>query len=347
MTEKNQIENNQSPRILFSLVALIFFAPIVNVLLKWNEEDYELTENDIKIIATYKKACYAIYFIILIILTLLFFYIKYSIDLLIYAIYTLVILVSAYIIYNIKLIYDNKWALFFSNDEIKKLEVKYIKAWNVDYLLLYIPFLNEYLFQKKQYSKEQEYWLKESIFFSYILWFVWVLSFFLPSFINLFYIIVLLIIWRSISLLFGIDFIPDNIKEKIYNSFSTKTVELFAYICAIFYFTFWNLINLLSNKKRLDFGFYLHQSKKYLNIWYEINSILKKFKKYLYLILSYAVFVWINLFLLIKSKNSFSYVYVLSLFIIIFPFYLSIVKEKKLYNLPFISKLLEKVMKKF
>jgi len=345
MTENN---TQQSPRKLFSLVALIFFAPIVWFLLNDSENDYELTENDLKIINTYKKAWYFVWALTLSIVAILIAYLKFEYSILIYIVYFITTILVVYMIYNIKLIFDGKWALLFSDKDIKKIEIQEVKAWNIDYLLVYIPFLNEYLFQTKKYTQEQEYWLKESIFVYFFLWMVGSFAIFYDSFIKIFYLIVLFIVLRIVSLFVWVDFIPDNIKAWIYNSFKNRVTNLFAYFCALIHFIFQNLFRLVKWKKTYEYKLYLHKANEILNQEVDIKSILKKPKKYLYIILSYTILVILLAYLLYKWYFSFlPYVHIISVLIIWNYFFMWVFIEKKLYNIPFLSAILWKILKKF
>jgi hypothetical protein len=53
MTDNIQTPNHTK---LFSIIALVFFPFLVSFLLKDSKSDYDLSENDIKIINSYKKA---------------------------------------------------------------------------------------------------------------------------------------------------------------------------------------------------------------------------------------------------------------------------------------------------
>ena len=340
--------NNSSLRYSFSLVWLVFFAPIVGMLLKGWESDFDLSEDDIKIINSYKKAWYFVWLLIALIITAFVLYLKLNIGLILYIAYTLIIIVVLYMWYNIYLIFANKWALLFSWEDIKKIEVNSIKSWNADYILLYLPFLNEYLFQNKKYTKEQEYWIKESIFFYFLLAITWVLALFFPNLLGLFYIIVLFLILRSVSLFFWVDFVPDTIKSIIYNSFSKRSIELFAYFCALIHFIFQNIFLLIKWKKTYEFGFYLHKTKEILTTEYELNSILKKPKKYLSIIISYLLVIAIFGYLFYKAFYSFyPYIYLGSTILLLEFVFLNVFLQKKLYKLPILTELTSKIVNLF
>jgi len=342
MTEQNNY------RKLFSVVALVFFAPIISTLLKDNENDYELSENDIKIINTYKKAWYLVLLSTIINISILIVYIKYSLSFLIYIIYWITAFITIYLLYNINLIYSDKWALFFSWNEIKKIEVNNVKAWNIDYLLLYLPFVNEYLFQSKKFTKEQEYWLKESVFLYFILAIIWNLSIFFPNLVGVFFFLVFIIIARIVSLFFWIDVVADNIKANIYDSFEKRSLELFAYFCAWIKFILHNLFLVLTWKKTNEYWYYLYKTKELLKKEYELNSVLKKSKKYVSIILSYLIVTILFGYLFYKAYYSFRpYLYIFSVAILATYVYLISYLTKNLYNIPVISWILTKIIKKF
>jgi len=343
MTENNQIETSKF-RELYSIVALLFFAPIVNYVL----EPKNLTENDIKIINTYKKAWYFVWFLVLIVIVSLILFLKFNYDILGYIAYWTIIFIVIYIFWNIKLIFTGKAALLFSSKELQKIEIKSVKAGKIDYILLYLPFINEYLFQTKKYTQEQAYWLKESVFLYFILGIIGVISIFFPNFISIFFMIVFLIIGRSVSLFFWIDIVPDNVKAIIYNSFEKRSIELFAYICAAIKTIFYNILLLVSGKKTNNYGYYLHKAKDFLQKEYEIKSILKKPKKYLSIILAYLLITIFVAYLIYKSFYSFNpYLYLFSTILFASYIYLASYITKKLYNLPIISGILSKILKAF
>ena len=341
MTERN-------PRKLLSLVALIYFPFIISFLVEDSQQDYNLSDDDIKFIKTYQKAWYflIVWTIITIILFILSFY--YNIYILNLITNILVIFFLIYVFVNIFMIFSDKPAILFTSNDVKNLNINKVSSWNVFYILSFLPFVNFYLYSWKNYTQEQEYWLKESSLM-YFLWsFVWILSMFFTWLVGLFYFILLFVIIRSVSLFFGVDFIPDSIKNLVYTSYEDNPLELFSYFCAFIYFIFHSLYLLLKWKKLYDYWKYLYKVKNNIKQTYELNSILKKPKKYLYLILSYVVFIIIFVYLLYQAWYSFyAFVYLFSL--IVFLSYIVIVyyNHKKIVFLPMITSSISVIISKF
>lgn len=346
--------NEKNPRTLFSLVALIYFPFIVNFLLSDNtNNEYNLSDNDLKIINTYKKAWYFV--IILTIIAVLFLILSffYEIDILgislikFIAEFLFTILI-VYILINIIRIYSNEYALLFTKSDIKNLSINKVSSWNIFYILIYLPFINFYIYNSKKYTKEQEYWVKEASLFYFKWWIIWILSIFFPWLIILFYFMLFFIIIRSISLFFGIDFIPDSIKKIIYSSYENNPLETFSYICAFIYFMINNLYIIIKWKKTEDYKRYLFKVENNLKQTYDINSVLKKQKKYLYLLLSYGIFFILFIYLLYFSWYSFySFVYIFSLLIFASYIIIDYYNHKKLVVIPIITPVINFIVNKF
>ena len=338
----------KNPRKLLSLVALIYFPFIINFLIDDSQQDYNLSDDDVKFIKTYQKAWYFLiaWTIITVILFMLSFY--YNIYLLNAITNILVIFFIIYVFVNIFVIFSDKPAILFTNNDVKKLNINKVGSWNVFYILSYLPFVNFYLYSWKNYTQEQEYWLKESSLLYFIWAFVWILSMFFAWFIGLFYFILFFVIVRSVSLFFGIDFIPDSIKNLVYISYEDNPLEILSYFCAFIHYIFYSLYLLLKWKKLDNYWKYLYKVKINIKQTYELNSILKKPKKYLYLFLSYVVFILIFVYLAYQSWYSFyTFVYLFSL--IIFLSYIVIVyyNHKKIVFLPVITPSIFIILKQF
>ncbi len=338
----------QNPRKLLSLVALIYFPFIISFLTKDSQDEYSLDENDMKIILTYQKAWYflIVWTIITIILFILSFY--YSFNILWFLTNILVIFFLLYLFLNIFMIFSDKAAILFTSDDIKKININKVNSWNIFYILSYLPFVNFYLYSSKNYSQEQEYWLKEATLLYFIWSFIGLLSMFFSWFIWFFYFILLFVIIRSMSLFFGVDFFPDSFKKYIYNSYKETPIELFSYICALFYFLFHSLYLLLKWKRLLYYWKYLYITKNALQKKYELNSILKKPKKYISLILSYIVFIILFVYLLYKAWQSFyTFVYIFSIFIFVSYIVIIYYNNKKITPIPIITSSLSYIVNKF
>jgi len=341
----NQIEQN--PRKLISLVALIYFVFAVNLLIKWNEQDFELNESDLYIIDTYKKAWYIVWALTIIIAILFAISMRFSYSWLLYIIYGLLAVLVFYIFYNIYLIFSDKEAFIFKKSTLNPISVNKVETWNMDYLFLYLPFLNFFLFLKKQFTEQQSYWLKESIFLYFLLAFFGSFALFFPGFVSIFYIVLGFIIVRVVSLFFWIDFVNYKIKEKIYNLYSVNPVEIFAYLCALLHFFIGNIYLLIKWKKTVEYGKYLYNVREMVNLSFDIKSVLKKPKKYLFLILSYIILlVWLW-YLFYRWIHSFTYLYLFAIILLSYYLLFPIYVNKKIYFIPFVSWLLQQIMKKF
>lgn len=343
MTEKN----NNLLKELFSLVALIF-PFFVFYLLDDPENDYNLSENDITFIKNYKKAWYFV--VSWVLFTIIFFVISFytNISILVSISTISVVILALYIFVNIFFIFAGKNAILFKKTDFKNLDINKVNSWNIFYILAYLPFINFYLYNWKKYTQEEEYRLKEASLF-YLIWSViGIISIFFSWFLVLFYFILFFIIIRSISLFFGIDFFPDDAKKFVYSSYEDNPLEIFAYFCAFIYYILNSLYLFFRWKKLADYWKYLYKTKKSFKNTYEFNYILKKPKKYLYLILSYMVFILIFAYLLYKSWYSFyTFVYLFSLFI--FASYIIIIyyNHKKLVFLPILTSSISLIVSKF
>lgn len=330
--------NEKNPRKLLSFVWLVYFPFILSYLIKDQENDFNLSLNDLKIIESYQKAWYFVIFMTIILVVLFLVWFRYNIYLLDNITYILSILLVVYIFYNIINIFTDKNAFLFSKSDIKNIEINKIEEWKIEYLFLYTPFLNYYLYLNKKYNENDKYLLKESIFMYLLLSIFWILWFYFYWAISLFYVILLFIIVRIVSLFLWIDFIPDKLKQFIYSSFDISIFQIFKYIEAIFYYIFNNLLNFLKNKKIVPYIHYVKNIDTFLKTWYELKSILKKPKKFLFLILSYAIFIIYISYLFYASLTSYNiYIYIISLLILSYYIFWNIFYEKKILPLPFLS----------
>jgi hypothetical protein len=123
---------------------------------------------------------------------------------------------------------------------------------------------------------------------------------------------------------------------------------LFAYFCAWMKFILHNLFLVLTWKKTNEYWYYLHKAKEVLKKEYELNSVLKKSKKYVSIILSYLIVTILFGYLFYKAYYSFRpYLYIFSVAILATYVYLVSYLTKNLYNIPVISWILTKIIKKF
>ena len=215
-------------------------------------------------------------------------------------------------------------------------------------MFIYLPFLNTYKYYSKFYSHEQEYWLKESNFLYLILWMLWFLFIYFQSFKNLFYLFILFIIVRVISLLFWLDFIPDHIKEKIFNSYKTNVFTVFSWVIWFIKYLIINFYQFLTQKPKAPLSKILDNTKDFCELDYDLKTVLKKPKKYLFLILSYLFLIVYFLYLFYTNINSFNlYIIYFSLLLLIFFFVLKIYLTKKISNIPILTALLFYISKLF
>ena len=340
--------NEKKSRNLFSLVALVYFPFLISLLIK-DSDDYELSENDVKIIKTYQKAGWFVIIMTFIIVLLFLVSFRYSDLLYLNSIsYFLTIFLVVFLFYNIYLIFLDKPALLFSWKEISEIKVSKVETWNLDYLFLYVPFLNTYKYFLKDYTEKQVYWLKESNLLYLILSILWFLAIYFPIFLSLFYLFLLLIIIRVVSLLFWIDFVPDNIKEKIYNSYENNIWTVFAYIAWPIRYISINFYQFLIKKPKMPFNIVMKKTKEFLETEYDLKTILKKPKKYLFLILSYLILFIYFFYLFYINLSSFNiYVIYFSLFILLSYFVFKVYITKKVVVIPFLSCLLFYIIKLF
>jgi len=340
--------NEKNPRNLFSLVALIYFPFLIPLLTK-DSSDYELSENDMKIIKTYQKAWWFILIMTFIIVLLFLISFRYSNFLYLDSIaYFWSILLVIYLFYNIYLIFSDKSALLFTWKDIAEIDVSKVESWNLDYLFLYIPFVNSYKYFSKDYTEKQIYWLKESNLLYLKLAILWFLSIYFPIFLSLFYLLLLFIIVRVISLLFWIDFISDNLKEIVYNSYKNNIFTVFSYVFWPIKYLFINFYQFLKQKSKLPFHVVIKNTKDFLETEYDLKTILKKPKKYLFLILSYLILIIYFSYLFYINLNSFNiYVIYISLLILISYFIEKIYITKKIPVIPFLTCILFYIVKLF
>ncbi len=340
--------NEKNPRNLFSLVALVYFPFLISLLIK-DSDDYELSENDINIINTYQKAWWFMIFVTFVIVILFLISFRYLSFLYLNTIaYFWTILLVIYLFYNIYLIFTDKSALLFSWRDITEIEVQKVETWNLDYLFLYIPFINSYKYFLKDYTEKQVYWIKESNLLYLILSIFWIFSIYFPVFLSLFYLLLLFIIIRVISLLFWIDFIPDNIKNQIYNSYKNNIFTVFSYISWPVKYIFVNFYQFLKHKPKASFIKVFKDTEGFLETEYDLKSILKKPKKFLFLILSYLFLIIYFSYLFYTNLASFNiYLIYFSLFVLVSYFVSKIYLTQKIPVVPFLSCVLFYIIKLF
>jgi len=104
----------------------------------------------------------------------------------------------------------------------------------------------------------------------------------------------------------------------------------------------------LKHKIKVPFNIVMKNTENFLEEEYNIESILKKPKKYLFLILSYLLLVVYFSYLFYINVNSFNvYVIYVSLIILISYFVLKIYITKKVSVIPFLTCIMFYIVKLF
>jgi len=341
---KNQMKNKNNIRNAFSFIWLVFFPFVVSWLLS-DKSEYELSEDDVKFIRSYQKVgWFDIFFAILaMVLFFLSFYLNLSI--LSFIAELIIFLVFLNILVHIFFIYSNKYPLF---TQKAKLNFVTLERWSSSYFFYYLPFVNYYIWLKYAFLWEKLEWvevLKESNLIYFILFLLWLLVYFFPSFIYVFYLVLILIVVKVLWLFFWINFKWINLT----NLFSKFPYEILAYIEWFFYFLLKNLFFILKWKQVIPYHKYVSQIKLYYSNWYDLNLTLKKFKKYLFLHLSYLILISFFGYVIFDTINGFYNIIVICFWVLwlLYIFVLPLVLLKKVFPLPFISLLLYTILKKF
>ncbi len=178
----------------------------------------------------------------------------------------------------------------------------------------------------------------------FVLFVIGVVSFFYPLY-NLFYLILLIIIVRFVSLFVGVDF--PVIRQFVNNLYEKFPQEILIYLEAGLYYLVNNLFLVIKWKTTVPYKVYFEQIKKFYLQGYQIENILKKSKKYLFLVLSYLVAIFFFWWILWKNLVWVDYVVVFSVLWVSYYLFLAIFIERKVYSIPLISLLIFYILKKF
>lgn len=323
---------------LFSFVWFVFFPFVVSWLMS---DEYELSNEEKDFISSYRKLWWLNIIIVLLLILAYSFSFYFDVLFLVPFLNLFLVLFFIYLFINIYFIFSNKKP-FAPNSFDLKLEVDKVKSWDLALVYLYLPFVNFYLLVSKKYSKDEEYYLKESNLLSFVLFLIWFLSYYF-DFYALFYLLVFMIIFRAISLFLWLNFF--RLKDLFYNTFP---YEILLYLEALLYYIFHNLLQVIKWKRISSYKTYLHWINEFYSKSYDLDNILKKPKKYVFLFISYVIYIWYfwlilwnSLFLMNGYYLTFS---VLGLLLYII---MPVVLNKKLYPLPFISLITFYILKKF
>jgi len=328
------MKNNQAK--LLALVGLIFFPFVAKWLMK--DEWYDLNNTEIKFVNFYINLGWLILLLIFISIVVYVVGIIYMIDyfLLIWKI----IFILAFIVLFV-------WLFNLFKNKTLELDLNYAENFLIkeewfdfNILVAYFPLINYYLLFTNKVDKKYEIYFKE--------WILWYFILFLAGLIDIsfFYLILFLLILRSVGLFFGLNIsIIKFFVDKLY--VAEKPWGFFAYIEAWFYYIVINLFLVLKWKKTISYTTFLQDIEDFYSKCIDTDKILKYPKKYLFLILSYLgliTFVFYNIYLFFISYLPYSFEF--SVLGIWFYFFLPLV-NKKLCTLPLISRFLFYILKSF
>lgn len=271
----------------FSRAAIMMLAPFVQLLL--NSPDFELTEEEKTFVKWYIKFGYIIIWILVI--SALIGWVWYFVDnLVLYrlfnifsiwfsAIWIWLIFIWIFLVHSEKLIF--KWWI--------DIWYKHIKSWNSDTILYYIPIYNLILWYQNPAEAKSYWWLKESIIFWILFTLVWLISWSVLVLL----IMLILMIFRVVSLLWWIDFIKDEYKEKLDKLFDKNPEEMFAYIKAPIQLVFNKILKKLNYKhSESALSQFISETKK------EYSTLGTTDDKYL--MIEYVLLIWINVWIFIE-----------------------------------------------
>ena len=321
----------------FAFVWLVFFPFLVNWSLK--DEGYDLNWEEKKFINSYKQIGWLILFGLFVTVILYVIGIWFKLDYL-FSLANLVLLLSfSFLFVHIFLLFSGKPPLMMKDLSVN-IETTKVDSFDINLLFAYVPFLNYYLLltNKAKYLDH----LKQANMLYFLLFLIWVLSLYFPL-ENLFYFVLFIIIVRGVSLFMWIDISYFNFLAK-YRKFP---YEVLVYVEAGFYFLVNNLFLVLKNKSTVPYKVYVDQIVDFYLKGFEFNKVLKKIKKYLFLHISYAVFLFFVLFNIWNSWAWENYIAIFSLVWFAYYFILPCWVEAKLYPLPFISLITFYILKKF
>ncbi len=220
--KQTQKEFQVQQRHMIALAAILWRAPVLPFFLKkWN---FEFDKNDKAFIDGYIKYWFVV--IGALVLAGLFWYLAGKLD-----IGALQWVFSLFVLGGFGLIFGGVFMIFSDKFVFQKIdykpEYKSINSGNIDLVLNYLPVYNFFMWEYGQDDIESYRWLKESI----ILWSIWmVLALFFFNNLGLMLFVLIIIVLRVITLLAGMDFVPDEYKSKIDQLFDKNIEELYGYI---------------------------------------------------------------------------------------------------------------------
>ena len=339
------MENKNNVRNAFSFIWLVFFPFVVSWLLV-DKNEYNLSEDDLKFINSYKSLGWLNIVLVLISVFLFIVSAYFNLNILVLIAEFLLFIVFLIIIIHIFFIFSSKFPLFSSNYEIN-FNFKKVDSGS-EYIFYYFPFLSYYLWMEYVFlGKKMDFvrLVKEANLLYFFLFLFAFFVYFFNDFIYIFYLLLIFIILRVLWLIFGVDFRLFNF-EKAYSKFP---YEVFAYLEGLVYFFVNWLINVVRWKKIASYSKYVNQIKNYYVTWYDIHITLKKLKKYLFLHLSYLIFVLFCIYSFYQAFLGFDNIIVIIFGIVglFYIFILPVVISKKIFPLPFVSLILYFLLKKF
>ncbi|UFX83083.1 hypothetical protein [Candidatus Absconditicoccus praedator] len=212
-----QIQNKH----ILSLACIMFFPRVVYFMIK--SEDYELTQEDKNFIKGYIKFGFII--LSTIALAVIIGIVSLTSNILPTFMSTISNLLAIFgvilIILGVFMIFSEKTVL---QGDIN-LKYKKITPGNIDIAFYYIPIYNIYLWYNE--PKINQYrWIKESILFRHL----WALIVLITFNISIAFLLLIIGIVRLVSIIAGIDFIPDKYKEKADKIFDKNPEEVYGYI---------------------------------------------------------------------------------------------------------------------
>lgn len=221
--EENNKEFQINNKHIFSLAAVMLFAPFIPFILKsW---DYELSENDKLFINWYVKYWLLLDLILwLAAIVWIINILNNFVIILNYISQILLIIGLAWIIFWIFYVFSDK--PMFLSKSLKEDYFKNIRAWNIDILFYFLPIYNFYLWYFGKQDIKSYWWIKESVIISCF----WILLYLITwsFYINILFIFIYIV--RIISLIWWIDFVPDHIKEKLDKLFEKNPEEMYWYL---------------------------------------------------------------------------------------------------------------------
>ncbi len=248
------------------------------------------------------------------------------------------IIIVAIIIIWIWLIFSDKY--IFQNNNINY-EYKKISSWNINILLYYIPIYNFHLWYTQEKNIKSYRWIKESILFWTFFSLIWI-SLWINQNISIMIIMFLLIIFRVVSLLWWIDVIKDQQKEKLDKIFDKNPEEIFWYIKWSIIYLFKKMISKNIEWFNSSIHDFINNEKKtysYLNdIQYQIII------EYIIFILLFWWWIWYTNFFVRIKLEIYSFILIIPLFIIIWRYIIAIL-NKKLPHIPIIHEIVVNIRK--